>query len=167
MIVAKKMGASGRRKFRFVVDFRTLDEKVIGNAYPLPNITEILDHLGKAQYFSVFDHASGFHQFETHPADRIKTAFSTPKGHFEYMRMPMGIKNAPATFQRLMDNMITGMHGTEAFIYLDDIILHSESLEDHDIKVRRLFSRLRWANLKLQANKCDFLRTIRPNFKAA
>ena len=159
MIVPKKMDASGQRKFRVVVDFTTLNEKVIGDAYPLPNITEILDHLGKGQYFSVFGLVSGFHQVETHPEDRNKTAFSTPKGHFEYMRMPMGIKNAPATFQRLMDNVITGMHGTEAFIYLDDIILHSESLEDHDIKVRRLFSRLRWANLKLQPDKCDFLRT--------
>ena len=159
MIVPKKMDTSGQRKFRVVVNFRTFNDKVTGDAYLLPNITKILDHLDKAQYFSVFDLASGFHQVETHPEDRIKTAFSTPKGHFEYLRMPLDIKNAPATFQRLMDNVITGMHGTEAFIYLDDIILHSESLEDHDAKVRRLFSRLRWANLKLQPDKCDFLRT--------
>ena len=102
----------------------------------MPNITDILDHLGKAQYFSVFHLASGFHQIETHPDDRAKTAFSTPRGHLEYLRMPMGIKNAPATFQRLMDNVLTGMHDTEAFIYLDDIVVHSEDLEDHDIKVR-------------------------------
>ena len=108
LIIPKKIDASGKRKFRVVVDFRTLNEKVIGD---------------------------------------------------EYLRMPMGIKNAPATFQRLMDNVLTGMHGTEAFIYLDDIIVHSETLEDHDIKVRRLFDRLRWANLKLQPDKCEFLRT--------
>ena len=158
MIVPKKMDASGKRKFRVVVDFRALNEKVIGDSYPLPNITDILDHLGKAQYFSVFDLASGFHQVETHPDDRIKTAFSTPRGHFEYLRMPMGIKNAPATFQRLMDNVLTGINSTEAFIYLDDII-HAENLEDHDNKVRRLFDRLRKANLKLQPDKCDFLLT--------
>ena len=159
LIIPIKLDASGKRKFRVVVDFRTPNEKVVGDAYPLPNITDILDHLGKAQYFSVFDLANGFHQIETHPEDRAKTAFSTPRGHFEYLRMPMGIKNAPATFQRLMDNVLTGMHGTEAFIYLDDIVVHSETLEDHDIKVRRLFDRLRWANLKLQPDKCEFLRT--------
>ena len=153
------MDHTRKRKYRVVIDFRLLNEKTIGDAYPLPNITEILDQLGKARYFTVFDLASGFHQIELDPDDRLKTAFSFLNGHYEYIRMPMGLKNSPATFQRLMDNVITGMHGTEAFIYLDDIILHSESLEDHDIKVRRLFSRLRWANLKLQPDKCDFLRT--------
>ena len=86
-IVPKKLDASGERKWRVVIDFRALNEKVIGDAYPLPNITDILDHLGNAQYFSVFDLASGFHQVETHPDDRCKTAFSTPRGHFEYLRM--------------------------------------------------------------------------------
>ena len=71
----------------------------------------------------------------------------------------MGIKYAPATFQQLMDNVLTGMHGTEAFIYLEDIVIHSETLQDHDVKVKRLFERLRMANLKLQPDKCDFLRT--------
>ena len=61
----------------------------------------------------------------------------------------MGIKNAPATFQRLMDIVLEGMHGTEAFVYLDDIAIHSETLEEHDIKARRLFNRLREAHLKL------------------
>ena len=132
---------------------------MIGDAYPLPNISDIFDQLGNAQYFSVFDLASGFHQVETHPEDREKTAFSSPRGHFEYLRMPMGIKNAPATFQRLMDTVLKGMHGTEVFVYLDDIVVYSETLEEHDKKARRLFTRLRDANLKLQPDKCDFLRT--------
>ena len=125
----------------------------------LPNISNIFDQLENAQYFTVFDLASGFHQVETHLEDRAKTAFSSPRGHFEYLRMLMGIKNAPAIFQRLMDAVLKGMHGTEVFVYLDDIVVYSETLEEHDKKARRLFTRLRDANLKLQPDKCDFLRT--------
>ena len=132
---------------------------MVGDAYPLPNISDIFDQLGNAQYFSVFDLASGFHQVETHPEERPKTAFSSPRVHFVYLRMPMAIRNAPATFQRLMDTVLNGMHGTEVSVYLDDIVVYSETLEEHDKKVRRLFARLRDANLKLQPDKCDFLRT--------
>ena len=71
----------------------------------------------------------------------------------------MGIKNAPATFQRLMDIVLKGMHGTEVFVYLDDIVIHSETLEENVTKARRLFNRLREAHLKLQPDKCEFLRT--------
>ena len=73
--------------------------------------------------------------------------------------MPMGIKNAPATFQRLMDIVLKGMHGTKVFVCLDDIVIHSETLKEHDTKARRLFYGLREAHLKLQPDKCEFLRT--------
>ena len=150
-IVPKRLDASGEKKWRVVIDFRALNEKVIGEAYPLPNITDILDHLGNAQYFSVFYLASGFRQVETHPDDRLKTAFSTPRGYFEYLQMPMGIKNAPATFRCLMDVILKGIHGTEVFVYLDDIVIHT--------KARTLFNRLREAHLKLQPDKSAFLRS--------
>lgn len=126
--------------------------------YPLPNITDILDQLGSAKYFSVFDLASGFHQIPMAIEDAQKTAFSTPFGHYEYKRMPFGLKNAPATFQRLMDKVLTGLQGTELFVYLDDIVICASSLTEHAQKFNKLAERLRRANLKLQPDKCEFLR---------
>lgn len=157
-IVPKKADSKGNKRWRIVIDYRALNEKTIGDAYPLPNITEILDQLGSAKYFSVFDLASGFHQIPTDEAHAQKTAFSTPHGHYEFTRMPFGLKNALATFQRLMDQALTGLQGTELFVYLDDIVLYASSLREHKIKFDRLTERLRAANLKLQPDKCEFLR---------
>ncbi|XP_076301613.1 uncharacterized protein LOC143219562 [Lasioglossum baleicum] len=157
-IVPKKPDAQGNKRWRMVIDFRALNEKTISDKYPLPQITEILDRLGGAKYFSVFDLASGFHQIEMDPKDRQKTAFTTPNGHYEFSRMPFGLKNAPPTFQRLMDQVLTGLQGTDVFIYLDDIVVYAASLHEHNIKVRKLLNRLREHGLTLQTNKCEFLR---------
>lgn len=157
-IVPKKADSKGNKRWRMVIDYRALNEKTVGDAYPLPNITEILDQLGSAKYFSVFDLASGFHQIQMSEKDAPKTAFSTPYGHYEFQRMPFGLKNAPATFQRLMDQVLSGLQGNELFVYLDDIVLYSSSLREHETKFERLAARLRAANLKLQPDKCEFLR---------
>jgi hypothetical protein len=140
-----------------VIDYRTLNDKTIGDAYPLPNITEILEQLGSAKYFSVFDLALGFHQIPMHESDAQKTAFSTPHGHYHFNRMPFGLKNASAIFQRLMDQILSGLQGTDMFVYLDDI-LYASSLTEHQSKFNKLTERLRKAYPKLQPDKCEFLR---------
>ena len=140
-----------------VVDYRALNEKSIPHAYPLPSILEILDQLGSAKYFSVFDLANGFHQIGMEEKDAEKTAFSTPYEHYELKRMPFGLRNAPVTFQRLMDNILSGVQGTELFVYLNNIVIYARSLEEHKIKFNQLAERLRKANLKLQPFKCGFL----------
>ena len=157
-IVPKKADSQGKSRWRMVIDYRNLNEKTIGDAYPLPNITEILDQLGSAKYFSVFDLASGFHQIRMKPSDAHKTAFSTPFGHYQFNRMPFGLKNAPATFQRMMDRILCGLQGTELFVYLDDIVIYASSLQEHETKFKNLAMRLQEANLKLQPDKCEFLR---------
>lgn len=158
-IVPKKLDASNERKWRLVIDFRKLNEISIGDVYPLPQISDILDQLGHSKYFTTLDLASGFFQIKLSPKDQAKTAFSVPLGHYEYTRMPFGLKNAPATFQRMMNNVLTGLQGIKCFVYLDDIVIYGSSLEDHNIKLKEVFERLSKHNLKLQPNKCEFLKT--------
>lgn len=157
-IVPKKQDASGRKKWRVVVDFRKLNEKTIDDRYPLPNINDILDKLGRCQYFTTLDLASGFHQIEMHPSDIQKTAFSVENGHYEFLRMPFGLKNACASFQRVMDNILRGIQNERCLVYLDDIIIFSVSLQEHITNLRHVFQRLRESNFKLQLDKSEFLR---------
>lgn len=157
-LVPKKMDASGEPKLRMVIDYRRLNDLTIDDKYPLPNINDIFDKLGKSTYFSTLDLASGYHQIEVEPQDRSKTAFTTPSGHYEFTRMPFGLKTAPATFQRAMDNVLRGLQGIHCLVYLDDIIIYSNSIQEHIEKLRKVFDRLRQTNFKVTLDKCEFLR---------
>ena len=157
-VVPKKPDASGKQKWRIVVDYRALNTRVPADSYPIPNITDILDKLGHSQYFTTLDLASGFHQIEIEPHDTPKTAFSTPYGHLEWKRCPMGLRNVPNSFQRTMDCVLHGLQGERCFVYLDDIVVFAASLQEHEVKLREVFSRLRKYQLKVQPDKCEFLR---------
>lgn len=156
-VVPKKLDASGQRKWRLVIDYRKLNEKTLDDRYPIPNITDILDKLGKCQYFSTLDLASGFHQIELAKKDIHKTAFSVEGGHYEFLRMPFGLKNAPATFQRVMDNILREHVGVICLVYMDDIIIYSTSLQEHLINISKVMETLRKHNLKIQIDKSEFL----------
>jgi len=127
----KQEDVSGEKKYRVVVDFRKLNNVTVGDASPMPNVTEILDQLGKAKYFTCLYMASGYHQIPLHPKDREKTGFSTDQGHFEFQRMCFELKGAPATFQRMINRVLIGLNGIKAFIYLDDVIIIGNSLDDY------------------------------------
>lgn len=157
-MVPKKPGPDGEKRWRVVVDFRRLNEKMIADAYPLPNITDILDQIGGARYFSTFDLVSGFHQIPLDPDSRAKTAFSTPKGHFQYTRMPMGIANGPPAFQRAMDTVLSGLQGAGLFVYMDDVVLYGKTLEEHRDKYKQFADRLHEVHMSLSPEKCEFLR---------
>lgn len=156
-IVPKKVDASGKQKWRIVIDYRKVNEKTIDDRYPLPNISDILDKLGRSQYFTTLDLASGFHQIEMHPNSIPKTAFNVENGHYEYVRMPFGLKNAPATFQRVMDNVLKDLQGKTCLVYMDDIIIFSTSLQEHITSLKSVFKRLQENNLKIQLDKSEFL----------
>lgn len=157
-IVPKKMDASEKQKWRLVVDYRKLNEKTLSDKYPIPNISDILDKLGRCQYFTTLDLASGFHQIEMHPDDIKKTAFTVENGHYEYCRMPFGLKNAPSTFQRAMENVLRGLINEICVVYMDDIIVFSTSLQEHILNIEKVFQRLREANFKIQLDKSEFLK---------
>lgn len=152
VIVRKKDG-----KIRMCVDYRKLNSRTVRDAYPIPRIEESLDSLGKAKYFSSLDLMSGYLQVGMAEADQAKTAFTTPLGLFEYTRMPFGLMNAPATFQRLMNTVFGDLNLSEVLIYLDDIIIFSETIDEHISRLRRVFARLREHGLKLKPSKCHLL----------
>lgn len=156
-IVPKKLDASNQKKWRLVVDYRKLNEKTIDDRYPLPNISDILDKLGRSQYFTTLDLTSGFHQIEMDVNSIPKTAFNVENGHYEYTRMPFGLKNAPSTFQRTMDNVLRGLQGKICLVYMDDIIIYSTSLQEHLDSLKQVFDRLNSYNMKIQFDKSEFL----------
>ncbi|CAF4918803.1 unnamed protein product [Pieris macdunnoughi] len=112
-IVPKKLDSLGETKWRIVIDYRKLNDITVGESYPIPQINEILDQLGQSKYFTTLDLCSGFHQISISEKDTPKTAFTVPQGHFEFKRMPFGLKNTPATFQRLMNTALAGLQDFE------------------------------------------------------
>jgi len=138
------------------VDFRKLNDVTIGDSFPIPVLSEILDALGKSKYFSTIDCASGFLQVPVKLEDQSNTAFST-RDHFQYTRMPFGLKGAPATFQRLMTTILSGIQVIKCLVYLDDVVF-GEDLRIHNDRLREVFNRMRKYKMKLQPDKCEFLR---------
>lgn len=155
-LVLKKSDASGKKKWRLVVDYRKINEKTVDDKYPFPQISEILDNLGKSNYFTTLDH-----QIEMNPDSIEKTAFTVDNGHFEYLRMPFGLKNAPATFQRIMDCVLREFIGECCFVYMDDVVIFSKSLQEHLIHIKNTFSKFREYILNVQIDKYSLGRKYR------
>ncbi len=140
--------------YRLCVDYRTLNERTIKDAYPLPRIQDTLDTLSTAKWCSTLDLASGYWQVELTPQARQAAAFCSRKGLFAWNVMPFGLCNAPATFQRLMDRVLAGMQWEICLVYLDDIIVLGKDVKEMLQRLAKVFERLRQANLKLKPAKC-------------
>jgi hypothetical protein len=146
-------------KLRFCVDLRKVNEATVKEIYPLPRIDDTLESLEGAKYFTAFDLASGYWQVPMDPESKKKTAFITHEGLYEFNVMPFGLVNAPATFQRMMNHIISNLRWQSAMVYLDDIIIYSKTFAQHLIDLAQILQRLRDAGLKLQPSKCYFART--------
>lgn len=158
-VVPKKTDASGKKKFRLVIDYRKLNQKTISDTYPMPEIHHVLDQLGGNAYFTTLDLASGFHQIQMKESDIEKTAFSVDGGKYEFLRMPFGLKNSPATFQRAMDDVLrVHIAAKRCYVYIDDVVVLGDTLENHLRNLYEVLKTLRDANLKVQLDKTEFLR---------
>ena len=129
------------------------------NRYPLPRIEELLDRLHGARYFSKIDLHSGYHQIRVREADIAKTAFVTRYGSFEYLVMPFGLCNAPATFQRIMNTILRDGLDKFVLVFLDDILIFSRTKEEHEQHIRQILERLRTEKFFGRLKKCDFFKT--------
>ena len=153
VLVKKKDGS-----FRCCIDYRQLNSVTRKDAYPLPHVDTCLDAMSSAAWFSTMDLRQSYHQVPVESKDRDKTAFICHPGMYRYRMMPFGLCNAGATFQRLMDVIMSGLNLNICLIYLDDIITFSKTIEEHLERLVRVFDRLRSAGLKLKPEKCTFFR---------
>ena len=143
---------------RFCVDYRRLNALTTRDVYPLPRMDECLDTLGEAEYFSTLDANTGFWQIEVAPEDRDKTTFSCHVGMYRFTRMPFGLLNAPATFQRAMDIILSEVRWESVIVYLDDVIIFSRTFEDHVKHLEVVLNKLHEAGATLKFSKCHFFR---------
>jgi hypothetical protein len=151
MFVKKKDGT-----LRLCVDFRQLNSITIKNRYPLPLISELKDRLHKAKYFTKLDLREGYHLVRIKEGEEWKTAFRTRYGHYEYTVMPFGLTNAPATFQALVNSVLREYLDHFVVAYLDDILIYSETLEEHEEHVKKVLRKLAEHQLACKPEKCEF-----------
>ena len=147
---------------RMCVDFREINKVTIKDAYPAPHLEESLDPLCKAQFISTLDLLSGYWQIPLKEEDMCKTAFTTPSGLYEYTVMPMGLTNSSPSFQRNMEQVLEGINGKICKVYVDDIVIFSNSWKEHLEHLRIVFDRLRKFGMMVKLPKCQFvLKTIK------
>jgi len=152
VVVRKKDGT-----LRICLDFRKLNKRTVRDAYAMPKIENTLHLLSGSKYFSTLDLKSGYWQVAMKERDKHLTAFNAgPLGFYECNRMPFGLVNAPATFQRLMERCMGDLHLRDCLIYLDDVIIFSQNFEEHLERIEAVFIQLSDHNLKLKASKCHF-----------
>jgi transposase InsO family protein len=150
-LVPKKDGTT-----RFCVDYRKLNSITRKDAHPLPHIQDVFDSLQGSKVFSTLDLKAGYWQVPMAPESIPLTAFTCFRGLFEFVRLPFGLANAPAIFQRAMNQVLSGLLGKVCMVYIDDIVVYSKTLEDHAQHLKQIFSRLKEVGLQVKPSKCSF-----------
>jgi len=144
------------RSLRLCVNYRGLNKITVKNRYPLPLISEILNRASNTQYFSKIDLKDTYYRIRIKEGEEWKTAFRTRYGLYEFLVMPIGLTNAPATFQHYIQHALRGYLDTFAVVYLDDILIFSPDRKSHTQHLRQVIKRLREADLYCNPGKCEF-----------
>lgn len=152
LFVKKKDGT-----MRLCIDYRSLNDQTIKNKYPLPYIDEIFDQLRGAKYYTKIDLVSGYHQILIHKDDVEKTAFRTRYGLYQWLVLPFGLTNAPATFTRLMQDVLSPVLDKFVINFIDDILIYSNDITQHEQHVRQVLDLLRQHKLHAKKEKCEFI----------
>ena len=140
--------------YRFCTDFRRLNAVTVTDSYPIPRIDDCIDRIGPAKFVSKLDLLKGYWQVPLTERARRLSAFVTPQGLYQYKVMPFGMKNAPATFHKLINQLLQNLDGCEG--YIDDVIVYSDTWEEHMLRLRVLFTKLAAANLTVNLKKSEF-----------
>ena len=138
------------------VDYQALNRQTKKDVYPLPRIKDLLDKLSKARFLSAIDLASGYHEIKLGDNACAKTALVTRYGLFEYTVLPLGLCNAPSTFQCLMNVVMSGYIDDFVLVYLDHILVYSNNAEEHEAHLRQVFDQLCKHKLQAKLKKCEF-----------
>ncbi|OQD65583.1 hypothetical protein PENANT_c386G07221, partial [Penicillium antarcticum] len=141
--------------WRMCIDYRALNQRTVKNGYPLPRIQDQLDIVGRAKILTKIDLASGYWQIRMAADSVQKTAFNTIWGKYEWLAMPFGLCNAPATFQGIMNETLRPLLGKNVVVYLDDILVYSETIEEHYQHLENVLSLLQREQLYAQPSKCE------------
>ena len=152
IILVKKKDNS----MRFVCDFRGLNDATKKDSYPLPHVRDVIDKMNGARYWSTLDAASAYWSIPLAEQDREKTAFSVPRGKFEFNVTPYGLCNAGATYQRMIDITLSGLPSERVLAYMDDIVVYSKSFDEHIESLNKVFGCLRSSSITLKLSKCVF-----------
>ncbi|CAF1473560.1 unnamed protein product [Adineta steineri] len=154
VLVRKKDGS-----VRFCIDYRKLNTITTRDAFPIPRIDDIFDHLSQAGYYTTIDFKSGYFQVGLAEKDRPKTAFSTRDQHYQFTVLPQGVTNGPPAFQRIVSRILGPTRWNYSLAYLDDVIIYSQTFDQHLIHIDDILNRLNEANFRLNVGKCHITQT--------